>query len=101
MSYRQVSRVIYGFRIKAEIDRWDEKYSPHIEGHPDTDIMMYNSESEKDVWYCGILLASSNDGIYKEIKSFSPEQYAGLLRFTKMFFPEVRTNTMYMLNMME
>ena len=100
MSASLVSRVIYGFRIEKKIDRWDEKYLPHIEGHPDTNIMMYNSESEKDVWYCGILLASSNDGIYKEVITCTKYDVE-LYEFCKNFSLNTDVPVMYILNMME
>ena len=82
MRYSQVSRVIYGFRIEAKIDWTDPKWVPHIEGHPDVDVMMFRSETGPNVWYCGIVLASSDDGIYKDFsESVKGEHIESLIQF--------------------
>jgi hypothetical protein len=87
MSYRQVSRVLYGFRVEIQIDRWDEKWLPHIEGHQGTDILMLSSEEDPNVWYCGIVLASSDDGICKDFsESVKSEHIDSLIEFQVKIF---------------
>lgn len=101
MSASLVSRVIYGFRIEKKIDRWDEKYSPYIEGHPGVNVLMFNSEGRPNVWCCGIVLVSSNDGIYRVLDYYTLDQYFELKCFAQKFFPEVEKFELFMLNMME
>ena len=98
MSYRQVSRVIYGFRIEKKTDRWNEEYAPYIEGHPGIDVLMFSNEEEINVWYCGIVLASSDDGFYKEIIT-STQHDVQLYEFAKKFSLNTDVPAMYMLNM--
>ncbi len=87
MSYRQISRVIYGFRTEARIDWTNSKYLPHIEGHPGVDVLMFSSRVEPNIWYCGIVLASSDDGICRDFsESVKGEHIESLIEFQiKMF----------------